>query len=140
MTTNVTSTHAFTGHHTEQLTAWLADTPHHWAGGGDLVIDTPDGEIHPRPGAWLIRWTDGEVTVASPRITHRVYGPEGLAGRLQRAEAQVASALEWADELDEAAARLHPGAVHPAAASLRARLAPAQPEQPQASPDKPEES
>ncbi|MDX3170086.1 hypothetical protein PV516_40710 [Streptomyces scabiei] len=118
----ITSTLTYTGNHTDQLTAWLADTPHHFDGDGDLVIDTPDGEIHPRPGSWLIRWTDDQVTVASPRTAHRTYGPEGIAGRLQRAEAQIASALEWADDLDEAAARLLPGAAHPAATSLRARL------------------
>ncbi|MEH0657572.1 hypothetical protein QA860_07450 [Streptomyces stelliscabiei] len=89
MTIDITSTHPYTGNHTDQLTAWLADTPHHFDLDGDLVIDTPDGEIHPRPGAWLIRWTDGEVTVASPRIAHRVYGPQGLAGRLHRAEEAI---------------------------------------------------
>jgi hypothetical protein len=89
MTIDITSTHPYTDNHTDQLTTWLADTPHHFDLDGDLVIDTPDGEIHPRPGSWLIRWTDGEVTVASPRTAHRTYGPEGIAGRLQHAEAAL---------------------------------------------------
>ncbi|WP_032761339.1 hypothetical protein, partial [Streptomyces alboviridis] len=55
-----------------------------------LVIETPDGDIHPRPGALLIRWTDQVVTVASPRIAHRVYGPEGLIGRLNTARTVAA--------------------------------------------------
>ena len=85
-TPTITSTHPYTDNHTDQLTTFLADTPHHFDGEGDLVIDTPDGEIHPRPGSWLIRWTDGEVTVASPRTAHRTYGPQGLAGRLRAAQ------------------------------------------------------
>jgi hypothetical protein len=48
--------------------------------------------------------------------------------RAERAEAQVTSALDWCDELDEAAARIHPEAKHPAAGSLRARLTVGQPE------------
>lgn len=90
MTTDIISTHPYTDNHTDQLTTWLADTPHHFDADGDLVIDTPDGEIHPRPGAWLIRWTDGEVTVASPRTAHRTYGPEGLVGRLNTARTVAA--------------------------------------------------
>lgn len=106
MTTNITSTHAYTGHHDDQLTTWLADTPHHWDGDGDLVIDTPDGEIHPRPGSWLVRWTDDEVTVASPRTAHRTYGPQGLAGRLRAAEAALARVRERCQQVRD---RVGPG-------------------------------
>ncbi|MDX2566065.1 hypothetical protein PV413_23790 [Streptomyces scabiei] len=116
MSTDITSTHPYTDNHTDQLTAWLADTPHHFDGDGDLVIDTPDGEIHPRPGSWLIRWTDGEVTVASPRTAHRTYGPEGIAGRLRATQFTAAHWHQAAIDRDDI-----PGA-H-AIACIRAALA-----------------
>jgi len=84
----ITSTLTYTRPHTDQLTTWLADTPHHYDD-GDLVLHTPDGHIHPRPGSLLVRWTDGIVTSASPRIAERVYGPHGITGRLHTTEAAV---------------------------------------------------
>ena len=81
-TPTITSTHTYTDNHTEQLVDWLADTPHHFDDDGDLVLHTPDGEIHPRPGALLVRWTDDIVTSASPRTAERTYGPHGINGRL----------------------------------------------------------
>ncbi|MFF9215590.1 hypothetical protein [Streptomyces viridosporus] len=47
---------------------------------------------------------------------------DALYGRVERAEAALARAHEWADELDEVARRIHPEAAHPAAAGLRIRM------------------
>ncbi|MDX3629028.1 hypothetical protein PV728_01625 [Streptomyces europaeiscabiei] len=97
MTLDITSTHPYTDNHTDQLTAWLTGTPHHWDYDGDLVIDTPDGQIYPRPGWLLIRWTDNAVTTATPRIAERIYGPQGLLGQAQDTVTRVrALADSWA--------------------------------------------
>ncbi|MDX2539815.1 hypothetical protein PV437_42680 [Streptomyces scabiei] len=82
----ITSTLTYADNHTDQLRTWLADTPHHFDDDGDLVLHTPDGHIHPRPGSLLVRWTDHQVTSASPRTAQRVYGPHGIASRLATAE------------------------------------------------------
>ncbi|MDX2667415.1 hypothetical protein [Streptomyces stelliscabiei] len=77
----ITGLHTWPGGRDPGTAAYLADAPHRWDG-DQLVIDTPDGEIRPRPGWTLVTWHDGEITVASPRTTHRVYSPHGLAGQL----------------------------------------------------------
>lgn len=69
-------THTWDGTHT--LPNW--PIAHHWDG-DQLVIHTSDGDAHPHPGWLLVLWTDGLVTVASPRIAERVYGPDGLWAR-----------------------------------------------------------
>lgn len=82
-------THIWDGTHT--LPDWL--TGHHWTA-GQLVIHTPDGDTRPQAGWWLIRWTDDLVTTASPAVAERVYGNDGLWGRLQRAEHEIAQHTE----------------------------------------------
>lgn len=68
--------------------AWITLDEHHFDN-GELVIRTPDGDARPRPGWTLVGWTDGTVTVASPGITERVYGPDGAYQQLARAEAAL---------------------------------------------------
>lgn len=68
------------------LPDWLQLDDYH-LDNDQLVIYTPDGPTRPQPGWSLIRWTDGTITVASPTAAERVYGPDGLAGRLARARA-----------------------------------------------------
>lgn len=79
----ITDTRFFTGIATPDLTTWLGPAPHSWDS-GQLVLHTPDGDIHPRPGSTLVRWSDGTVTSASPRIAQRVYGPDGQLARYTR--------------------------------------------------------
>ncbi|MFE3855283.1 hypothetical protein ACFXPN_29645 [Streptomyces griseorubiginosus] len=68
--------------------AWLRPDQHHYDN-GELVIHTPDGHhARPRPGWTLIGWTDHTVTVASPAIAEREYGPTGVYQQLTRAEAE----------------------------------------------------
>lgn len=86
-------THIWDGTHT--LPDWL--TGHHWTA-GQLVIRTPDGDTRPRPGWWLIGWTDGSVTAATPTVAERVYGPDGIASRLAAAEKTLARIQAVADE------------------------------------------
>lgn len=78
---HITDTHTWDGTHT--LPDWL-----HWDGG--LTIPGRDDTTPPQPGWTLVRWSDGQVTVASPQVADRVYGPGGIWGRLQRAEAELA--------------------------------------------------
>ncbi|QFR00737.1 hypothetical protein F9278_36290 [Streptomyces phaeolivaceus] len=103
MTADITSTHTYTGNHTGQLAAFLAGAPHHWDVDGDLVLTTPDGEIHARPGWLLVRWTDRTITTATPHLAERTYGPEGLAGRLDQTQDAVARVREAAAQLMRAA-------------------------------------
>jgi hypothetical protein len=77
--------------------AWVRLDQHHFDN-GELVIRTPDGDAQPRPGWSLVGWTDGTVTVASPTTAARVYGPDGIAGRLERAEAALARIAALAEE------------------------------------------
>jgi len=70
------------------LPAWL-DGRHH-DDYGRLIIHTPDGDARPEAGWTIVGWSDGSVTVASPTTTARVYGPDGIAGRLARAETALA--------------------------------------------------
>ena len=107
----ITSTWHHYGRPDPDLTDWLDDAPHHWektdSGGREqLVIETPDGDIHPRPGSLLIRWTDNTVTVASPRCAERVYGPEGLVGRLRHAETELTRVHEARDRMAHAPAHV----------------------------------
>ena len=78
----VIDTRVWTGTPDPGLTDWLGAAPHDFDG-DQLVLRTPDGDIRPRTGSSLIRWTDDEITVASPRSAQRVYGPDGIAGRLR---------------------------------------------------------
>lgn len=90
-------THTWDG--TRTLPDWL--TGHHWTK-GRLTIRTVDGDSHPRPGWMLIGWSDGAVTVASPRIAEREYGPDGPWARAERAEEELA-ARDAAESADAAA-------------------------------------
>jgi len=72
------------------LPAWLDG--HHHDDYGRLIIHTPNGPTRPEAGWWLIGWTDGTVTAASPWTGRHVYGPDGIAARLERAEATLAAA------------------------------------------------
>ncbi|WP_020116790.1 hypothetical protein [Streptomyces canus] len=69
--------------------AWL-DLHQYWFDNNQLTVATPDGHAHPQPGWWLIGWTDGTVTVASPWTGAHVYADDGITGRLMRAEAAIA--------------------------------------------------
>jgi hypothetical protein len=91
-----THTHVWDG---GDLPDWLQLDDYH-LDNDQLVIYTPDSPTRPQPGWSLIRWTDGTTTVASPTVAGRVYGPDGLAGRLARAEA--ASDGELRRQLDAA--------------------------------------
>ncbi|GAA3852183.1 hypothetical protein GCM10023084_02970 [Streptomyces lacrimifluminis] len=78
----ITATHTWDGTHT--LPDWL-----HWDG-DRLVLPGRDDDTRPQPGWMLVRWSDGHITVASPQVAARVYGPDGMRGRLERAEAELA--------------------------------------------------
>lgn len=88
---HITDTHTWDGTH--HLPDWL----HH--DGHRLVLPGRDDDTQPQPGWMLVRWSDGQVTVASPQVAARVYGPDGMRGRLERAEAELADrdAAESAD-------------------------------------------
>lgn len=86
---SVVGTRIWDGTCDPDLSTWLGPHTHHYEG-EQLVIDTVDGPVPPQPGYRLARWTDREVTVASPRTAERVYGPDGLQGRLSRAQAAIA--------------------------------------------------
>lgn len=86
----ITHTHTWDGTH--NLPDWL-----HWD--GHLVLPGRDDTTRPQPGWMLVRWSDGHVTVASPQVAARVYGPDGMRGRLQRAEAELAGRA--ADAVDQ---------------------------------------
>ncbi|MDX3053352.1 hypothetical protein PV378_43890, partial [Streptomyces scabiei] len=76
----ITDTHVLAHPPGPDLTAWLADTPH-TLDGDQLTLHTDLGDMQPRPGWTLLKWTDGEITVASPRTVERVYGPHGQLTR-----------------------------------------------------------
>ncbi|MDX3637808.1 hypothetical protein PV728_48070, partial [Streptomyces europaeiscabiei] len=79
-----THTHIWDG---GDLPGWLAG--HRWHD-DQLVIRTPDGDTRPQAGWWLIAWSDGTITAASPTSGERVYGDDGMADRLERAQAELA--------------------------------------------------
>ncbi|MBD9700682.1 hypothetical protein IHE56_00960 [Streptomyces sp. ID01-12c] len=87
-------THHWDGHN---LPDWLTPDHYHFDN-NQLVIRHPDGNTRPQPGWLLIHWTDDTVTVASPRVAERVYGTDGLHGRLQRAETALARIAAIAEE------------------------------------------
>lgn len=110
MTPQPAGTRIHDGTPSYDLTAWLAGTPHTWTS-GRLILHGPDGDTRPEPGWWLIRWDDDLVTTASPAVAERVYGTDGLWGRLQHAEEQLAlnlaekkqcSAQQWPQRLARA--------------------------------------
>lgn len=72
---------------TRDLPDWL-NGHHHWHD-DQLVIHTPDRYTRPEPGWTLILWSDSTVTVASPTLAERVYGPGGIAGRLAGYENRI---------------------------------------------------
>lgn len=123
MTAQPTITHTWTWDGGRQLPDWL--TNHRWSA-GQLVIRTPDGDTRPQPGWWLIAWTDGTTTAASPTVGKRMYGPDGAAGRLARAEAATDGELRR--QLDAAIAAL--GRSETELARLRTALRPADGTQP----------
>lgn len=90
----ITHTHTLDGSHT--LPDWL----HH--DGHRLTLPGRDDDTRPQPGWMLVRWSDGHVTVASPQVAARAYGPDGMHGRLERAEAELAE-RDAADSADAAA-------------------------------------
>lgn len=81
--------------------AWL-DGLHH-LDGDQLVIRTPDGDAQPRPGWTIVGWTDGTVTLASPAIAEREYGPDGVYAQLDRAETEVQRLGDWCRAVGERA-------------------------------------
>lgn len=86
---DITATWTWTGD--RDLPDWLTGR-HHWHH-GQPVIHTADGSRTLHDG-WLVAlWSDGLVTVGSNTVADRVYGPDGLAGRLQRAETATDSEL-----------------------------------------------
>jgi hypothetical protein len=92
----ITDSHRLTNPPEPGLTAWLGDAPH-TLDGDQLVLHTDLGDMHPRTGWTLLKWSDGEITVASPRIVERVYGPGGLLGQAQDTVTRVqALADRWA--------------------------------------------
>lgn len=102
MTDQPTPTHHWTWTGSRDLPNWLTGH-HHWHD-DQLVIHTPDRYVHPEPGWWLIGWSDGTVTAASPTSGERVYGADGIADRLARAE--TATDGELRRQLDAAIAAL----------------------------------
>lgn len=78
-----THTHIWDG---GDLPHWLQLDDYHFDY-GQLVIYTPDGHVRPDDGWWLIGWSDGTITAASPTSGERVYGAGGITDRLERAEA-----------------------------------------------------
>lgn len=111
-----TRTHTWDG--SRELPDWL--TNHRWTA-GQLVIRTPDGDTRPQPGWWLIGWSDGTITAASPTSGERVYGVGGMADRLERAEYELGQHAEA--ESADAAAGSYAGRVEELEAEL-ARLRP----------------
>ncbi len=82
---DIAHTWTWTGDRT--LPAWL-DRHHRWHQDRP-VIHTADGPRTLHIG-WLVAlWTDDAITVGSATVADRVYGPNGIAGRLQRAEARA---------------------------------------------------
>lgn len=92
---SVTHTHTWTGTH---LPAWTIDH-HHWDN-DQPIIHTPDGDTPLQPGWCIALWTDGTVTVGSPTTAQRVYGPDGIRGQLERAEAELRRHAEQEAALD----------------------------------------
>lgn len=88
------ATWTWTGDRT--LPTWL-DRHHHWHADRP-VIHTTDGPRTLYHGWMAILWRDGAITVASATVAERVYGPNGIAGRLTAAENALARIQAVADE------------------------------------------
>lgn len=88
------ATHIWDG---DTVPSWL-DLSQYYFDDGQLVIHHHDGEIRPLPGWLLVHWSDGMITVASPRVAERVYGTHGLRGRAERAEPLIERARAIAAE------------------------------------------
>lgn len=101
-TTQPTITHTHLWDGTRDLPTWLTPSHYRWDGHQQLVIHHPDGDTRPQPGWTLVHWTDGITTAASPQVAERAYGPDGLWGRLQRAESELRQYTEG-DSADAAA-------------------------------------
>lgn len=87
-------TWTWTGNRT--LPDWL-DRHHHWHTDRP-VIHTTDGPRTLYHGWMVILWTDQAITVASTTVAERVYGPDGIAGRLAAAEKTLARIQAVADD------------------------------------------
>ncbi|MFJ1667400.1 hypothetical protein ACIOK4_13625 [Streptomyces bottropensis] len=94
-TTQPTPTRTWTWTGDRDLPDWL--TGHRWED-GQLIIHTTDGPRTLYDGWIVIGWSDGAITVASATVAERVYGDEGIAGRLAAAEAALARIQAIADE------------------------------------------
>lgn len=95
----ITHTHTWDG--PRNLPDWLHQED------GHLVLPGRDDDTQPRPGWMLVRWSDGLITVASPQVAARAFGPDGIHGRLQRAEAELRQHAE--NESADAAAGSYAG-------------------------------
>ncbi|MFD9248480.1 hypothetical protein [Streptomyces bottropensis] len=91
---DIAATWTWTG--SRDLPTWL-DRHHHWHHDRP-VIHTTDGPRTLYRDWIVIGWSDGAITVASATVAERVYGPDGIAGRLERAEAALARIQAIADE------------------------------------------
>ena len=87
---DITRTWTWTG--SRDLPDWL-DRRHHWHTDRP-IIHTADGPRTLYDGWIVIGWSDGAITVASATVAERVYGPDGIAGRLERAETELAGVLK----------------------------------------------
>jgi hypothetical protein len=101
----VVGTRVWDGSRDPGLSTWLGPHSHHYEG-EQLVIDSIDGPVRPRPGYRLALWTDGEVTVASPRTAERVYGPDGLCGQLALTQAAVGRVRRLSEMTIQASCRV----------------------------------
>lgn len=99
----ITDTHTWDGTH--HLPDWLHQED------GHLVLPGRDDTTQPQPGWMLVRWSDGLITVASPQVAARAFGPDGMRGRLQRAEAELAD-RDAAESADAAAGSYANGSEH----------------------------
>lgn len=92
MTAPLDIAHRWTWTGDRNLPTWL-DRHHHWHTDRP-VIHTTDGPRTLYDG-WLVAlWTDGVITVGSATVADRVYGDNGIAGRLAAAEAALARVRE----------------------------------------------
>lgn len=87
MTPRPAYTHLWDG--TRTLPDWL--TGHHHWDDGQLVVHGRDDTTPIRAGWTIVQWTDGVVTVASPQVAERVYGPDGPWVRAAQAEEELAA-------------------------------------------------
>ncbi|WP_319052660.1 hypothetical protein [Streptomyces europaeiscabiei] len=116
------------------LPDWLGPDQYHWHHDRP-VIHTADGPRTLYDG-WLVAlWTDGVITVGSATVADRVYGPDGIAGRLARAEAELAQLRARPEPAGlhariAAVIRDSPARYHDDIATAVMRVLPPYPEQP----------